>query len=445
MNGKIWIDLTDLMQWNGHFTGTQRVTYEISKRYHEKNDNVRFFYYDQNLRLFFETNLELSKYEDNVYIKPVDSNFINNIKESFISKFIVKYNSLPLHIKNILTINRIKLLIRKYISIKQRIQNIASIFFNNVVGILKPNNKLQAINFQNEDTVIILGKPWDTMSFIEDLKIMKIQNSFKLINLIYDMIPTFMPHLFGYPLPQNYTKYMFESISLSNSIIAISKNTKKDIELFCKEILINVPPIEIIKLGVNKSLTLPKKPQILDDLKFNNYILCVGTLEIRKNHQLLYNAYREAYRIGVKLPKLIICGGRGWYTEDIIHEINNDPVVKDSILIINSPTDSEILWLYKNCKFTVYPSVYEGWGLPIAESLYHGKFCISSSTSSMPEIAGSLLEYFSPYDAKSCMDLIVKYSNKKNLEEKEFKIKEYKYSSWDDTYNQFSKILNKTE
>jgi glycosyltransferase involved in cell wall biosynthesis len=61
-------------------------------------------------------------------------------------------------------------------------------------------------------------------------------------------------------------------------------------------------------------------------------------------------------------------------------------------------SDAELRWLYQNCRFTVYPSHYEGWGLPVAESLAHGKFCLASSASSLPEIAPGLLDLEDPID-----------------------------------------------
>ena len=66
-------------------------------------------------------------------------------------------------------------------------------------------------------------------------------------------------------------------------------------------------------------------------------------------------------------------------------------------------SDEELAWMYKNCAFSIYPSFYEGWGLPIAESAFYGAPCLASSTSSMPEVAGSAVDYFNPASTDSCM------------------------------------------
>lgn len=152
-----------------------------------------------------------------------------------------------------------------------------------------------------------------------------------------------------------------------------------------------------------------------------------------------------ANSLNINLPKIIIVGRYGWLTENIKYKIENDKYINNKIFIKYDVSDDELDYLYKNCLFTIYPSIYEGWGLPIAESLSYGKFCLASETSSMPEIGGSLLEYFNPYNPKQLLDLITKYLDpilRKNAEDK---IKNnYKITSWDDTTKQIYDIINKS-
>jgi glycosyltransferase involved in cell wall biosynthesis len=193
-------------------------------------------------------------------------------------------------------------------------------------------------------------------------------------------------------------------------------------------------------LGDDFAQATPRKPGI--DVKEGEYILCVGTIEVRKNHQLLYTAYKLGLSKGLRMPKLVIVGGKGWYTSDVLFEFAHDPQMKDLVYIMHHANDNELKWLYENCKFTIYPSVYEGWGLPVAESLAYGKLCVSSNVSSMPEIAGGLIDYFSPYDSGECLEAIEKYINDENLLKKEAEIKKvYKTNSWDQTFEQTQKIL----
>ena len=73
----------------------------------------------------------------------------------------------------------------------------------------------------------------------------------------------------------------------------------------------------------------------------------------------------------------------------------------DSIVMVESPSDEELAYLYRNCLFIVFPSFCEGWGLPIGESLWYGRPVLTSNCSSMPEVAGEFADYADPYDLES--------------------------------------------
>src|SRR5262249_32604703 len=68
------------------------------------------------------------------------------------------------------------------------------------------------------------------------------------------------------------------------------------------------------------------------------------------------------------------------------------------IVLLHGLSDAEVQQAYRRCLFTVFPSFCEGWGLPVAESLAHGKFCVASNRTSIPEVGGGLVDYFDPSD-----------------------------------------------
>ena len=123
--------------------------------------------------------------------------------------------------------------------------------------------------------------------------------------------------------------------------------------------------------------------------------------------------------------------------------LTTDPEISKKITLLQGLSDNELAWLYKNCKFTVFPSFYEGWGLPIAEALSYGKCCISSNTSSMPEVGGELVEYVSPYDVAGMMAAIQHLNEDDAYRRRlESKIKsQYKPRSWSDTFEQLLSTL----
>ena len=171
--------------------------------------------------------------------------------------------------------------------------------------------------------------------------------------------------------------------------------------------------------------------------------MSVSTVEARKNHTALFYVYKEAERRGIELPRLVIVGRNGWQTGDFRHIVHRDPGTKEHITILNNVDDAQLTWLYKNCLFTVFPSFYEGWGMPIAESLSYGKMCISSDESSMPEIAGDLIDYFSPYDTGDILGVIERYLDAETLRRKENEIKNtYRPTSWKHMFDEVTSFVD---
>ena len=82
----------------------------------------------------------------------------------------------------------------------------------------------------------------------------------------------------------------------------------------------------------------------------------------------------------------------------IIHQIQFDPILNQKLVWYDDLNDTKLKYLYENCIFCVYPSIYEGWGLPVAESFASGKNCILSEVTSLPEICYETSIFANPYD-----------------------------------------------
>ena len=78
--------------------------------------------------------------------------------------------------------------------------------------------------------------------------------------------------------------------------------------------------------------------------------------------------------------------------------VEKNPKIRDHFHILNGINDATLDWLYRNCLFTVYPSLYEGWGLPVAEALNYGKVCVAARAGSVPEIAPEMTDLIDPLD-----------------------------------------------
>jgi glycosyltransferase involved in cell wall biosynthesis len=159
----------------------------------------------------------------------------------------------------------------------------------------------------------------------------------------------------------------------------------------------------------------------------------VSTIERRKNHETLYRAYTRLVEAGeANLPLLVFVGMPGWGVNDLMADLRLDPRTKDLIKLLHHVNDADLARLYQHALMTVFPSLYEGWGLPVAESLAAGKCCLASGVASIPEVGGDLVDYVDPWNVPAWSERLLWYFNNPSLvADKEARIKEsYQPMSW---------------
>jgi glycosyltransferase involved in cell wall biosynthesis len=131
------------------------------------------------------------------------------------------------------------------------------------------------------------------------------------------------------------------------------------------------------------------------NLTTDKFWLCVGTLEPRKNLRTLLHAYRQYIDTNDDSKPLVLVGGRGWLEDDLDLFIDNLGL-SESVVKLGYVDDSTLRWLYKNCWAFVYPSIYEGFGLPVLEAMSLGAAVITSNTTSLPEVGRDAVLYVNP-------------------------------------------------
>lgn len=198
---------------------------------------------------------------------------------------------------------------------------------------------------------------------------------------------------------KNWTEY---SLTKAKSIISVSKSTKKDIMKYYQ---IPDERIKVIYNGFEKDIQDEAMPDanflIMHDLTARKYILYVGTLQPRKNIPTLIKAFAK-FKIQNPDFKLVITGKKGWLYESIFEEAKKQQV-NDSVIFTGFIPDTDIASLYKNAFCLVFPSLYEGFGLPLLEAMSFGCPVISSHSSSLPEIGGDACLYFDSTDEKDLL------------------------------------------
>jgi glycosyltransferase involved in cell wall biosynthesis len=274
---------------------------------------------------------------------------------------------------------------------------------DSLVRVRKRSKRLQ---LRPSDVVISAGRPWAEPIYPGAVGDLRRSAGFKLVSFVYDVIAVKFPQFVRPDFPPVFRQWFIETLRCSDLIVTISENSRRDILALANETATPAPQVVVIRLGDDIPTGGGVRGEWEGFSPFERYVLSVGTLEVRKNHLLLYQVWRRLIEThGSLIPKLVIAGQDGWLAGDLLFQVRNDPLTRDRILVLPSVSDEELVWLYQNCLLTAFPSFYEGWGLPVAESLCHGKYCIASNSSSVPEIAGDLIDYHDPYSFEQCLGL----------------------------------------
>ena len=104
---------------------------------------------------------------------------------------------------------------------------------------------------------------------------------------------------------------------------------------------------------------------------------------------------------GENLP-LVFAGGKGWLLENFVSTIN-ELGLAENVIMLGYVDDNQLSWLYRNCYAFVYPSLFEGFGLPVLEAMSLGAAVITSNTTSLPEVVGDAGLLVNPYQAEEIM------------------------------------------
>lgn len=419
----IWIDITDLSNWSGHMTGIQRVVYNIAVRYsRDQSDQVGFFRYDAGQRQFFTTTIDFSVWESGLQPSAQGPSLKGRL-----------VGFVPAAVRH-----RTPQIAKRAVKKAYRIAKAQKHNLPSIKSRTKSTGQVPHA-FTSKDTVLVLGNAWDNKYMFLDLGKKKAKEGFELVNVVYDLIPLVEPQFFGGMLTAQYAEYMFEAAANSDLVLPISVNTEKDLAKFCEQAGLNMPKSSVIRLGDELGETV--ESAVPGWYRGSPFILCVGTIEVRKNHILLYYTYKQLLETmdSKDIPELVIIGSKGWFTGDVTMLFEKDPEISKKVRLFHHTNDAELQWLYENCLFTVYPSMYEGWGLPVAESLARGKVILSSNSSSMAEISKEYVDYFSPYDPVQCTELIKRYLSPKRRQEREAEVAKYRTTTWESTYKQVVK------
>ena len=231
----------------------------------------------------------------------------------------------------------------------------------------------------------------------------------EVVALMYDILPVVHPEWFEHKVARAFGESLLGVLDIASRMVCISKCTERQVrEYLCsagRSIPTHVVPLAHEYHGYPRNspdtvrprsrLGVPGDPQA-------HYVLCVGTIEVRKNGAALLDAWLKLRdTLGDSAPHLVMCGRRGWKIASFLDTLASSPWLQARVHVLSGTDDRGLADLYRRSLCTVYPSLGEGWGLPIGEAAWFGRVCITSPVSSMPEVLGDLAEYVDPADPEA--------------------------------------------
>ena len=194
---------------------------------------------------------------------------------------------------------------------------------------------------------------------------------------------------------------MFRASLKADLIVSISESSRKHF----LEVFPHYPADRVVVVYPGSRFPSPvelPRPEALRRFQPGKFWLSVATLEPRKNHKRLLRAYAALKQKRPDPLPLVLCGGKGWLMDEFESELASLGLTEDVILTGYLENDA-LQWLYQNCFAFVYPSYFEGFGLPVLEAMSLGAPVIASKATSIPEIVGSAGLLIDPYDEASIL------------------------------------------
>jgi alpha-1,2-rhamnosyltransferase len=247
---------------------------------------------------------------------------------------------------------------------------------------------------EQDDMLLLLDASWgmNMMPVVTKAK----KHGARIGAVVYDLIPITHPQFFPSAFADPFHRWLRERIAHCDFFVAIS-------ETVCRELARHLPPgwepsrVRAFPLGATlDEIIVFRKPRaelkaVFDDTAPT--FLTVGTLEPRKNHSYLLDAFESVWEQGCD-ARLCIVGRVGWKCDDTVQRIRNHPLFKSKLFLFNDLTDSELRYCYQHARALVYPSFIEGFGLPLVEALRHHRLVLASDIPIHREVCGEFAAYF---------------------------------------------------
>lgn len=273
-----------------------------------------------------------------------------------------------------------------------------------------PSSELVPITFHPDDILFMLDSTWIPQVF-HALELVKHQNP-RIIFSVYDLIPIHYPEFCDEDLIRRFKDYYLNASRIASGFMAISASVSEDMRAYLSLMNPSQPhqvDCDYFHLGADFR-PLTSEASVRPSLKqlftqSSQVFLIVSTIEPRKNHAYLLDAFDQFWASNQSATLLII-GRVGWKVESLMERLLSHSQLNKQLFLFHDLTDFELSYAYEHATALTFPSVAEGFGLPIIEALQHGLPVIASDIPVHREIGGDLPYYVQLNESESLVNLL---------------------------------------
>jgi len=251
-----------------------------------------------------------------------------------------------------------------------------------------------AIEFQPGDVVLLADATWSVPGWKPAVESAKAQGA-SVVPLIHDLLPWSHPQFFAPLFCAQVIRWLRDMLPLADAVICNSHATAAALEQFAAAEALSdaVPSVGVFPLGTKLTpATSEPRPEVTAVFAKAAPFLMVGTIEPRKNHTLVLDAFDRFWAAGGTAP-LVVIGRRGWQCEAMLRRFAALVAAGRGFTHIGDGTDADLQHAYRHARCLIFPSVAEGFGLPIVEALAQGLPAIASDIPVHREVGGDLATY----------------------------------------------------
>ncbi len=266
--------------------------------------------------------------------------------------------------------------------------------------------------FAPGDVLVNIGSSWWIPNYMRYVRHQQREAGLLYAPFVHDCIPIKTPECCSSELVAEFRDWFSEAMETADVVLANSQCTANDVKQVALELDCPAPEPHVVRLDARMEARLPESGPALDRLTATvharhgiagPFALFVATIEVRKNHIFVFQCWKRLIdTLGADaVPDLVCVGKQGWLVEFTLNWLRVHSHLAGKVRLVGSVSDLDLAALYRSCMFSVYCSFYEGWGLPVTESLSHGRVALVPDHSSLPEAGGAFAAYYRPGSADS--------------------------------------------